>query len=184
VPRAKSSEIAFYEGLIRKTAAMYAPRIQEDYEDIVQVLRVKVWRSLAAYDPSRSKLPVERYVFSCVANQVKDLLKRKRRHEVYLEDLTQTSVDGDELAPGYLQEYLSVGHDEVFGDVERELPELPATLSIHELEVVVRLYLDANHRRIAVELNLTRPEIDATVDSIRTKMAEHFPAVGRQPLAA
>jgi RNA polymerase sigma factor (sigma-70 family) len=184
VPSAQPSDIAFYEGLIRKTAAIYASRIQEDYEDIVQILRVKVWRSLAAYDPARSRLPVERYVFSCVANQVKDLLKRKRRHEVSIEDLSQTSVDGDDVVPGYVQEFLSVGHDEVYGEVEAELPEFPLTLSELEREIVVRLYLDANHRRIAVELKLTRTEIDRTVDSIRVKMADQYPAVERQPLAA
>jgi RNA polymerase sigma factor (sigma-70 family) len=179
-----SQQLAFYEGLVRRTAAIYCPRIDDEYEDVVAILRVKVWRSLNAYDPSRSRLPVERYVFSCVANQVKDLLKRKRRHEVYIDDVSRTTVDGDELMPAYMQEFLSIGHDEVFGDVEAELPEFPESLSELEREVVVRLYLDNNHRRIAVELNVTRMEIDRTVDSIRVKMAEQYPAVSRQPIAA
>jgi hypothetical protein len=62
--------------------------------------------------------------------------------------------------------------------------EFPESLSVLERELVVRLYLDANHRRIAIELKLTRTEIDRTVDSIRVKMADQYPAVSRQPLAA
>jgi RNA polymerase sigma factor (sigma-70 family) len=168
--RSQPSEIAYYEGLIRKTAAIYAPRIQEDYEDIVQILRVKVWRALLAYDPARSTQQVEKFVFSCVTNQVKDLLKRKRRHEVYIEDMAVSS-DGDELPDAFLHEHLSVGHDEVYGDVEREAPAIPVTLTQAEREVVVRLYLDASHHRAAIVLQLTRSQLETTVDSIRTKMA-------------
>jgi RNA polymerase sigma factor (sigma-70 family) len=170
-------EIGFYEGLIRKTAAIYTPRVDDDYDDVLAVLRVKVWRSLAAYDPSRSRLPVERYVFSCVANQVKDLLKRKRRTEVYISDMSRTTVSGEELGDAFAQDYMSVGHDQVYADVEAELFEIPDTLTELEREIVVRLYLDSNHRRIAVELSLTRKEMDETVESIRLKLAERFPAV-------
>lgn len=172
MPGAQPSEIAFYEGLIRKTAAIYSPRIQEDYEDIVQILRVKVWKALLAYDPERSTQQVEKFVFSCVANQVKDLLKRKRRTELYIEDLARTSVNGDELTDSFTQEYLSVDHDEVYGEIERELPEIPDTLTLLERQVVVRLYLDASHHRAAIVLKLTRSELETAVAGIRVKLAE------------
>jgi DNA-directed RNA polymerase specialized sigma24 family protein len=149
----------------------------DDYDDVLFVPHVEVWRSLVAYDPARSKLPVQRYVFSCVTNQVKDLLKRKRRHEVYIEDMTVTMRDGDELGDSFTEEYLSVSHDDVYADVERELPPtIPDTLTRLEREVVVRLYIEPNHRKIAVELSLTRAEVDGTVESICTKMAEWSPA--------
>lgn len=182
--RPKPCEVDFYEGLVRKTAARYASRIQEDYEDIASILRVKVWRALLAYDPARSSLPVERYVFSCVANQVKDLLKRKRRNEVYIADMVTTTVDGDELRDSFEQDHLSVDHDVVYADVEREPPVIPSTLSRLERRVVVALYLDANQRKAAAELGLTRSEMEGAVESIRTKMADWRPttetAVERQ----
>jgi hypothetical protein len=53
--RYKPTEIPFYEGLIRATASRYAPYVPEEYENIVSILRNKVWRALRAYDPSRSR---------------------------------------------------------------------------------------------------------------------------------
>lgn len=175
-------EITFYEGLIRKTAAIYAPRIQEEYEDIVSILRIKAWRALVAYDPERSTQQVEKFVFSCVTNQVKDLLKRKRRHEVYLADMPRTSVDGDELADGVDQRYLSVSDEIVYADVERELPLIPSTLTGVERDILVRLYLDANQRDIALELGLSRADMVRSVRSIRLKMADWQPS-SVQPVA-
>ena len=65
---------------------MYAPHVQEEYEDIVSVLRIKVWRALCAFDPARSSMPVQRYVFSCVKNQAKDLVKKRRRTQAQHRD--------------------------------------------------------------------------------------------------
>jgi DNA-directed RNA polymerase specialized sigma24 family protein len=167
-----ANEITFYEGLIRKTAAIYAPRVDDDYDDVLAVLRVKVWRALLAYDPTRSRLPVERYVFSCVVNQVKDLLKRKRRHEMFISDMGETTVTGDDLGDAFAQDYMSVGHDQVYADVEAETLEIPATLTPLEREVVVRLCLDASHHSATIVLQLTRSQLETTVESIRTKMTE------------
>lgn len=175
--RRDATEVDFYEGLIRKTAAIYSPRIQEDYEDIVQILRVKVWRALLVYDGSRSRLPIERYVFSCVTNQIKDLLKRKRRQEVFLGAIRE------DFADEFAEAYLSVGHDQVYADVERELPVIPNTLTLTERQVIVRLYENAGHHQIAVELELTRGEMAATVRSIREKMGDWRPTGVEQPVA-
>ena len=180
------TEVAYYEGLIRKTAAMYAPRIQDDYEDIVSVLRIKVWRALLAYDPERSSQRVEKFVFSCVTNQVKDLLKRKRRPETFIEDLRHTTRDGDDLTDSFEHEHMAVDHDEVYADVERELPVIPSTLTAVERQVIVRLYRGDSHRAIALELGITRANMVDTMRSIRLKMADWrpSPAESRQPLAA
>lgn len=162
--RFKPTEIPYYEGLIRKTAAMCAPRVQEDYEDIVSIFRVKVWRALLTYNPERSTMTIERYVFSCVKNQEKDLLKRKRRQEVFCD--VMPDVD-------------AVDHDEVFEDVERELPLIPSTLSLLERQVIVRLYMDVSQREIAEALRLTKADMERTMRSIRDKMADWRP--GAQP---
>jgi RNA polymerase sigma factor (sigma-70 family) len=164
---AVQTDIGFYEGLVRKTAAIIAPYVQEDYEDIVSILRIKVWRALEAFDSTRSAMPVERYVFSCVANQKKDLLKRRRRHEVSFDDL----ADAATYEP-------SVTADSVYAEVEAELPVIPCTLTQLERAVILRLYTDCSQRETAVLLGLSRAEMERTVKGIRTKMADWRPGHG------
>jgi RNA polymerase sigma factor (sigma-70 family) len=131
-PRPRATEIEFYEGLIRKTASMYAPYVDQEFEDIVSIFRVEVWRALAAYDPARSSMPVERYAFSCVKNRAKDLLCSRRRREVFFDDV-----------PAELE---AASHDDAFGPVEDELPLLPSTLTERERQVLALLYLDFSQR--------------------------------------
>lgn len=184
-PRYKATEIPYYEGLVRKTAAMYAPHIQEDYEDIVAILRIKVWRALLAYEASRSNhegdAALQRFVFSCVKNQVKDLLKRKKRNEVFMDDIAPrraassmrgqtTDRDRFEYEHG-----LAVDHDVVFGHVETPEPRLPNTLSNLEREIAVRLYMSFSQKEISAELEMSRAEVERAVRSIRTKMADWQP---------
>jgi DNA-directed RNA polymerase specialized sigma24 family protein len=160
------TEIIFYEGLVRRTASMIAPVVQEDYEDIVAILRIKVWRALEAFDPARARQPIERYVFMCVTNQKKDLLKRKRRHEVELDESYDAPVDSDV----------------VYGGVEDETPVIPCTLSSLERHVVARLYLGYTERQAARLLGLTRSEMEGALEGVRTKMADWRPVV-QEPAA-
>ena len=44
-----------YEGLIFRTARFAAPLVEDDFEDVQQVLRIKCWRALLAYDPAGRK---------------------------------------------------------------------------------------------------------------------------------
>lgn len=179
-------EITYYEGLVRKTASIYAARIQEDYEDICSILRIKVWRALETYDPARSSQPVERYVFGCVTNQIKDLLKRKRRTEVFWLDMPNAQVEDDYRARFPTETaLLQVSDEEVYAEVERETPVIPSTLSRTEREVVLRLYVGLNQREVGSAVGLTRSEMERVVRSIRTKMADWRPTVAvEQPLAA
>lgn len=157
----RPTEISFYEGLIHKTAGMYSPHIQDDYEDIVSILRIKVWRALEAYDPTRSRQPIERYVFSCVRNQVKDLLKRRVRHEVYM-------ADPEPLLP-------SVPADVVYAEVEDEHLSIPSTLTELEREVVLRLYVGETLQEAARWLGVPRPEVTRALARVREKMADWRP---------
>jgi RNA polymerase sigma factor (sigma-70 family) len=157
--RNTSTDIAFYEGLVRKTASMIAPLVQEEYDDIVAILRIKVWRALVAYDASRASLPVERYVFMCVTNQKKDILKRKRRHEVPLDESYDDPVDA-EL---------------VYAAIEDVTPVIPNTLGTLERQLVVKLYVGYTERQAAQLLGLTRREMERTLEGVRTKMADWRP---------
>jgi RNA polymerase sigma factor (sigma-70 family) len=175
--RYKPTEIPYYEGLIRTTAAMCAPRVEVEYEDIVSIFRIKVWRALEAFDPTRSRMPVERYVFSCVKNQEKDLLKRKRRGELYIEDVRGPGEGGQDA---FEEAYLAAEDD--YAGVERELPVIPSTLSQLERQVIVRLYSGLTQRETAFAMLLTRSEMERTMRDIRTKMADWRPSAPERAL--
>jgi RNA polymerase sigma factor (sigma-70 family) len=160
VPRLESTEIAFYEGLVRKTASLIAPYVQDEYDDIVAILRIKVWRALEAYDPARARQPIQGYVFMCVTNQKKDLLKRKRRQEVPLDADYDVRVDSDQ----------------VYADVEDEMPVIPSTLSPIEKRIVMLLYVGYTERQTARELGVTRGVFERSLEDVRTKMADWRPA--------
>lgn len=153
------TEIAFYEGLVRKTASLVAPYVQEEYDDIVAILRIKVWRALEAFDPARARQPIQGYVFMCVTNQKKDLLKRKRRQEVPLGDDYDVTVDSDQ----------------VYADVEDVAPVIPSTLTGFERRVVALLYVGYTERQAARELGVTRTILERSLDEVRTKMADWRP---------
>ncbi len=68
-----------YEGLIVATTRYWREHITTDLsdDDIEQELRIKVWRALESFDPSRG-YPENKHVFGVVRNRVKDLIKRKK----------------------------------------------------------------------------------------------------------
>lgn len=165
--RVSPYDVRFYEGLCRKTASMYVGLIEEDYEDVLSILRIKCWRALQAYDPVRAQgVPVERYVFSCVRNQVKDLLKRKRRNELYLEDVSR--VGDIEATDAFECRYLAVD-DDLAAEVEPERPSLSGFTSL-ELRVMALRYADYSERELARHLGLPQAEVRATVVAIQQKL--------------
>src|SRR4051794_8115324 len=102
-------ELASYEGLVFRTAQMYAPFVDDDEEDVRQALRIKVWQALLAYRPRsletpdvKGRTPRDKYVFMCVTNQVKDLLKRKKRQEDFIEDKTPDDVQREKFVAKHL----------------------------------------------------------------------------------
>lgn len=68
-----------YGGLVFTTARIYVNVVEYELEDIQQILWIKVWKARAAYNPERSSMSEKNYVFSCVKNQCKDLVKHARR---------------------------------------------------------------------------------------------------------
>lgn len=173
--------LAHYEGLVRKTAAIYEPLVQEDYDDICQILRIKVWRALLSFDPAKSRTGRDRYVFSCVKNQCKDLVKRKRRQETSLELVTSGNEGEREV---FEAQYLVVTREQAYAVVEDAAPFLPSTLNAAERDVVGLLYLDFNQTEIARDRGMSPKQIATVVQSIRRKMEDWRPTAsetaGRQ----
>lgn len=171
----RTPQLSDFEGLIYSTARRYADLLaDEDVEDVRQILRLKVWRALAAYDASRSEQAIETFVFGCVANQVKDLLKAQTRRNSarngamrYLEDI---EVDGRELC---------VDEDYALAAVEDQLP-LPSTLTHTERAVVVLLVAGHNQSEAAMVLGISRTTVRRVRAAVQRKMADWNPGDGAE----
>jgi RNA polymerase sigma factor (sigma-70 family) len=178
-----ADDIGPYEGLIHATAARYAPiLVDEDYDDLVQILALKVWQARRAFDQSRTKLGEESYVFSCVTNRVKDLLKAQSRLNknrgggpTFIED-----VDPERRFQ-FEGKYLQLSEEDAFADVEDELPALPSTLTHVERTVTILLVLDFKKSEIVRMTGYSRSRVVKAEASVREKMDDWRPTgVGRR----
>jgi DNA-directed RNA polymerase specialized sigma24 family protein len=165
-----SDELANFEGLVFRTAQMYVPFVQEEEDDIRQLLRIKVWQALTAYDPAKVRgQSREEYVFMCVKNRVKDLLKRKHRPEDFIEDKAPSDAA---MRAAFEGRYLA--HDEE-AEVEAICEgrvELPSTLTLLEVHVVRLLLLDLNQTEISTRLGVSRAKVREAHASVKLKMAD------------
>lgn len=173
---AGETDIGSFEGLIYSTAARYARILDDDLEDIQQNLRIKVWQALRAYDPARTSQPVESFVFACVTNRVKDMLKQQKRlndrrqgRQLYTDEVAGSNPDRFE------QTYLSVDSDTVYFEVMEEKAQLPSTVTFFERSVIALLLLDMNQTEIAAVLCVTRARVRTAHAAVRVKMADWAP---------
>lgn len=172
--------VEFYEGLCRKTASIYVKYVEEEYEDLVQLLHIKCWRALGTYDPAKATQTVDKYVFMCMKNLCKDLLKKKKRDELFIDDVAPTSAgSGDwahDLRDSFDRRYLGVEEEHVFGELVEGLPLIPSTLTELEREVVCLLFSDYSQKEVAHRLEIDRNLVGRAVKSIRVKFADWAPS--------
>lgn len=165
--------------LVRRTAQLLDlnPRVEMELEDIQQVLRIKVFKALLAWTPSRSRTSRDRYVFMCLRDQAKDVLKRVRRGELHIEDLVTTEADSGAIdtRDRFDERYLSQTHEQIYSHVEEEELLLPSTLTRLEREIVTLLFRDYKQAEAARMLGLEKREIEKSMRSIRSKMADWDP---------
>lgn len=164
-----------FEGLIFSTAARYADLLDDDLDDIRQVLRVKVWKALEHYDPARSALDHKRFIFGCMRNFVKDLLKSQDRRNKARGGRQQYITDVLDAFPYFEELALAETADEAYFEVEDEDVTLPATLTPLEREVVALLVLDYNQTEISEVLGVPRKRIVSAHAAIREKMEDWRP---------
>lgn len=174
--------VEFYEGLVKSTAGRYHAKVQEEYEDMCQTLRLKVLEALASYDPARAKQPIKGYVFSCVVNRVKDYVKRRRRDDLYMEDVAPSwhgSSEGAREKVGasdkFEAQYFIEEEADAFRDILRQTPLLPGDLTDTEEKVLLGLYLELQQREIAERFDLSPREVAKAVKAIKEKMADWKP---------
>lgn len=171
-----SNEIAHFEGLVRKTAALTVEHCEEEFDDICQLFRIKAWKALLSFDASKVRssggLTVEeqrdRYVYACIKNQAKDLVKRVRRHTTYIADQMEKDTR-------FEVGFLGVAEEQVFHMIEEATPLIPSTLDARERLIVTLLYLDFDNGEIGAQLGIQRKQVATLVRGIREKMADWAP---------
>lgn len=185
-----SEDIPHYEGLVRKTAARYVAFVEEDFEDICAIFRQKVWRALVKYDPARSKMTQDTFVFSCIKNQGKDLVKRsrseaarRRRWDTFIEDEAPAFASPEGFRAGtdlsrdaFEHQYLQLSSEDVYGRIDEGVLLLPSTLTEVERQVVGLLYLDYMQSEAIVLLGMSKGIMERTMKAIREKMADWRPS--------
>ena len=175
-------DVERYEALVRKTALMIDGHVELDYDEICQRFRIKAWYALTKFEGKRdvNSVGVDRFVFACIQNEKKDILKKVRRNEAFIEDIAPGGDEG--YGNGHItrQEfeahYLQVTPDEAFHDVEEQLPFLPSPLTTQERQLVHFLYLDYDYGEISHMLAIPRKEVAPLVRGIREKMADWKPS--------
>lgn len=172
------ADLTYYEGLIYKTSQMLAAVTELEADDIAQLLRIKAWKALNAFDPSRCRTTRRKYVFMCIKDQGKDVLKKKRRGELYIEDLAQTETDKGslQLRDSFDERYLSSSHDSVYGTVDEDDVLIPSTVTRFEKRVLLLLYTgDYKQGEIASRLRAEKREVEKAIRSLRIKFSDWAP---------
>jgi DNA-directed RNA polymerase specialized sigma24 family protein len=183
-----------YEPLVRSTALLIVSQLadrvdpEDGLEDVMQLLRVKVWQALRYYgiermprqDGESASRTRDRWVFMCLMNLKKDIIKRKRDAPLMIEDLApaQLGFHRERLGPRdrFEGKYLAQSHDDVYGGVDEPVPLVPNTLTELEQQVMVLLYRDYTHREIAQRLDASKGEVSSAVRALRSKLADWRPA--------
>lgn len=170
--------VEFYEGLVRKTAGRIAPHVENEYDDLCSLYRIKVWQALQSFDPAKSKVPIENYVFSCMVNLTKDLRKKLKRYETYIEDHCQgPGADDGSRVDAFHEKYLSVDDDDLFTELASwESFRLPSTINEQEQRVLLLLYHEYSYAEVALRLGITKQDVTACAKSIRDKMEDWRPS--------
>lgn len=185
----RDEDLAPFEGLVFSTARMFASQVKREEDDLAQELRIVVWRAVRKHDPTRSSLSLERYVFGCLTNKIRDYKRdAAREHDrrerfgvgfLHIEDMRLISTDSDlggDRQEAFDSRYNFMAREEVYGRIEDGLFELPSTVTEQEADVLVMLMMDLTKPEIMLRLSLTRARVDACVDALREKFADWKPA--------
>jgi RNA polymerase sigma factor (sigma-70 family) len=169
-PEAMDVALRYYDGLVCATARRCVAFCEDDYDDVVQVLRVKVWQALRAYDPQKTRTDRDHYVFMCVRDRAKDVVKKKKRNQLHIEDLRVTST-----TDRFDARYLCSTREANYAAIEDDDDPL-AGLDELEREIAQMLTADYKQAQVARALGLQKVEMDRAMKSIRCKLAALRPA--------
>lgn len=171
----KEEDISAYEGLVVKTAQMFAELVGLEMDDMKQELRLKILKVRRSYKPDRSRISERAYVYGCMANFVKDLKRDRARragrlHFTYIEGFGLAGV-----ADMFEYRHTSASHDETYGAVEEGTFTLPATVTETEREIIYLLVIGYAQTEIAATLRLEYNEVVKQMRILRVKLADWRP---------
>lgn len=185
--------LAAFEGLVLTTSRMFAAQLHRDEDDLAQELRVKVWRAVERFDPTRG-LSIERHVFGALTNKIKDYkrdaareVQRREKHGVsflHIEDMATKTVmthytwarSRDTTQELFDAHYHFVTDEEVYAEVEREPFEVPAGVTGEERQVLALLMADFTRAEIALLLGMSKFRVDTLARSLQQKFADWRPS--------
>lgn len=178
--------LASYEGLVISTSNRFDGIKRYDTEEVRQVLRVRVWKALLAWDPmeSRTRKRIlagkkteaelrDAFVYGCIRNQVVDLLKRDKDQDLLIEDIAPSNLANER--DKFEVRYFTADAAEVYGGVEESAPLVPNTLNQDERLVLACAYQGYNGPETAERLEMSRPKVANVMRSIREKMRDWRP---------
>lgn len=166
-----------FRGLVHKTASLIEADLEDDYDDIVQILWMKCWYASLRYDADASRMTLERYVFMCMKNAVKDLQKKRVRGEASLEELQNSEGSlGFKSQDKFDGKYLAVQDDVVYAEVEAEPLHLPNTLTDRERDVVMLLAADFSQTEARALLGIDKRGMEKVMRDVRVKLADWKPS--------
>lgn len=172
-----------YEGLVKGTIEHWGLPPGQEYEDVQQILRMKVVEALQKYDPSKG-LARKNFVFGCVVNRMRDLHRKKVVPEVSWEAITDEQPGQETTRVSHLERKLGleVTEGEVYGHVWDDDPfDLPSTLTERERVMAEGLMEGATPGEIMEEHNMTRQQWMQGLRSLKTKMADWAPPDNQEP---
>lgn len=186
----EAGELLPFEGLVHATARKFAPQLRREEEDLAQELRIVIWRAVTKHSTKRSTMTLERYVFMCMTNRLKDFkrdaAREARRREdnglsfLHIEDLCMSGEEGTPFGTptqeNFDGRYNFIGREEVYRRVEEGLFVLPAGVTELEANVLVLLMMEVTEREIVLRLGVVRSEVKACIEALREKFADWRPS--------
>lgn len=151
-------------------------KMEED--DLRQELWIKALKASRAFDPSKTKVSEENFVYMCLFNFVKDLKRVEyRRHngsmnhngkgrgrEVFTEDI-----------PVYERDFGASTHGEVYGIVDDRFT-LPSTVTQSEERIILLLLVGYTQSEARECLGISGDRMRKHMTTIRTKFADWRPS--------
>lgn len=178
-------QVAQFEGLVYSTARLIIEQgVELEFEDVRQLLRIKVLYAVRRYSKDRSGLSLQRFVFGAVRNVRKDIELRPRRFLRSIEDLrddahhrgSSAPADTGERAERFDAQYLSIDAERVYFEIEDEAPCWMSRLTKCERAIVKLrsdgLRLDEIDHALGLEPGLAQ----TAMRSVREKLADWRPS--------
>jgi len=173
----RDASLADYEGLVGKTAELFARQLHMEYEDLKQELWIKVLRAKRAFDPRRSSSSERAFIYGCVANFMKDCRKLAARRSVlrveHIEDHLLLTEDDYVLSGAFELRYMHMSEDEAFALLDEFA--LPPSICDGERTIVGLLVIGYGNQEIADILGVGKTEVAASVKNVREKLTPPIP---------